>query len=491
MNWCAILPWIIGIGSAILGGLIGYFLRRPQLLFYKSSLEKKSNDYDTLYAAHGELEAEKTELEGVNANLASDLNSANIQLKDFRLALDKIEGEKQEYAATIDKLQADLDAKDTALQSKGVELSTAINAENDRIAQLEAELATKANLQNEIDALQAQLEAKEAALLAGSSNLSDAEIASKARIDALQAQLDAREKELNAEIAGLQTKLEAAAENENRIVELESLLATKVGLDAKIDKLQADLDAKEAELMADGKLTADEAVVKARIDTLQEQLAAREQELQSEIEMLRKELADKEAAGGGMVLGTGGFTADQDAILADIKANAVKIPYESLGHPEEHHRDNFLKIENITPWQEAKLNAAGINCYKQLARLQDDELAIMAEVAQLDADTIKSEDWKGQARAILAAIAAAAHKDKLRKIEGIGPKIEQLFHDNGIYTFRDLAESPVSVLKHVLKEGGARFRLANPGSWPRQAQLAADGDWEALKKLQDELDGGR
>jgi len=33
--------------------------------------------------------------------------------------------------------------------------------------------------------------------------------------------------------------------------------------------------------------------------------------------------------------------------------------------------------------------------------------------------------------------------------------------------------------------------MHNPGSWPQQAGLAADGNWAALEKLQDELDGGK
>ncbi len=28
-------------------------------------------------------------------------------------------------------------------------------------------------------------------------------------------------------------------------------------------------------------------------------------------------------------------------------------------------------------------------------------------------------------------------------------------------------------------------------TWPQQAKLAANGDWDALKKLQDKLSGGR
>ena len=33
--------------------------------------------------------------------------------------------------------------------------------------------------------------------------------------------------------------------------------------------------------------------------------------------------------------------------------------------------------------------------------------------------------------------------------------------------------------------------MHDPTTWPQQSQLAADGKWDELKTLQDELDGGR
>ncbi len=81
--------------------------------------------------------------------------------------------------------------------------------------------------------------------------------------------------------------------------------------------------------------------------------------------------------------------------------------------------------------------------------------------------------------------------DDLRKIEGIGPKIAQLLNDAGIYTFTQLAEAEIVLLQQVLIDAGPRFKLADPSSWPEQAALAANGDWEGLKALQDSLDKGR
>jgi len=60
----------------------------------------------------------------------------------------------------------------------------------------------------------------------------------------------------------------------------------------------------------------------------------------------------------------------------------------------------------------------------------------------------------------------------LKAIEGIGPKIEELFHKSGIKTWEDLANSSVSKLKKVLGSKKDRFKLAEPDTWPRQAELA-------------------
>ena len=79
--------------------------------------------------------------------------------------------------------------------------------------------------------------------------------------------------------------------------------------------------------------------------------------------------------------------------------------------------------------------------------------------------------------------------DDLTVIEGIGPKTAAAFQAAGILTYQDLADVDVDKLKTVLEE--ANLRLAAPSTWPKQAQLAADGDWQGLQSLQDELTAGR
>lgn len=85
----------------------------------------------------------------------------------------------------------------------------------------------------------------------------------------------------------------------------------------------------------------------------------------------------------------------------------------------------------------------------------------------------------------------AGEPQDLKKIEGIGPKIEQILYAAGIKTWSALAASRVGELRSILAEAGPRFRMHNPGSWARQSRLAAQGKWEQLKKLQDQLKGGK
>ena len=90
-----------------------------------------------------------------------------------------------------------------------------------------------------------------------------------------------------------------------------------------------------------------------------------------------------------------------------------------------------------------------------------------------------------------SAAPASEEADDLKKIEGIGPKIEEVLKSNGITTFAALAAASPDALKEMLTEAGPQFNRANPATWPEQAAMAAKGEWDALEKWQDELDGGR
>ncbi len=80
--------------------------------------------------------------------------------------------------------------------------------------------------------------------------------------------------------------------------------------------------------------------------------------------------------------------------------------------------------------------------------------------------------------------------DDLTVIEGIGPKINDLFKNAGVKTFAQVAAASVPQMRKILDDAGSRYRIANPGTWAQQAALAASNKWSELKKLQDELSAG-
>ncbi len=97
------------------------------------------------------------------------------------------------------------------------------------------------------------------------------------------------------------------------------------------------------------------------------------------------------------------------------------------------------------------------------------------------------DDWKAK---YMALMAANVDPDDLKKVEGIGPKIEEILNQHGVKTWAQLADTESSQIKAWLDEAGPRFKMHNPGSWPKQARMAAEGRWEALQKWQDEHDHG-
>lgn len=88
-------------------------------------------------------------------------------------------------------------------------------------------------------------------------------------------------------------------------------------------------------------------------------------------------------------------------------------------------------------------------------------------------------------------LGASVLPDDLVKIEGIGPKMAQVLGEAGITTYAQLAAASPERLREILDAAGSRYRMIDPTTWPRQAALAADGDWSGFNALVSQLKGGR
>lgn len=89
-----------------------------------------------------------------------------------------------------------------------------------------------------------------------------------------------------------------------------------------------------------------------------------------------------------------------------------------------------------------------------------------------------------------AGPAASAEADDLTKIEGIGPRLAGILGEAGIRTFAQLAATAPEEIARIVTAAGFKAPF-NPATWPRQAELAARGDWEELAALWQELLAGR
>lgn len=74
--------------------------------------------------------------------------------------------------------------------------------------------------------------------------------------------------------------------------------------------------------------------------------------------------------------------------------------------------------------------------------------------------------------------------DDLKRINGIGPKIEEILNAAGIRSFDDLARAEASALCDVLTMHNVRLRTTDTSTWPTQAALASKGAWGELNLIQ-------
>jgi predicted flap endonuclease-1-like 5' DNA nuclease len=159
----------------------------------------------------------------------------------------------------------------------------------------------------------------------------------------------------------------------------------------------------------------------------------------------------------------------------DLRAslNTTKQRLQAQQADLEHHSEQVLTRDETIRDLTAQL---------EWRKVTIDQLKEVVEEKESEIQALKSR--------VEAAPTPETEPDNLKRIEGIGPRISQLLQEAGILTFAQLAATEVEHLRQVIAAAGLSA-LADPGTWPQQADLAAQGDWPALQALQDELSGGR
>ncbi len=124
-------------------------------------------------------------------------------------------------------------------------------------------------------------------------------------------------------------------------------------------------------------------------------------------------------------------------------------------------------------------------------RLSSTEVGTSAALVGKTSEESVTKEILFDAAAAKAIFGKKIKEDDLKIVEGIGPKIEELFHFAGVTTWKALSETSIEKCEEILKAGGERFRLHKPDTWPDQARLAFEGKWQELANWQDKLNGGK
>ena len=160
----------------------------------------------------------------------------------------------------------------------------------------------------------------------------------------------------------------------------------------------------------------------------------------------------------------------------------------------KHHQKRTGHRQNFTQVQIQNINGKGSPAKKATAKAADadskdkksaEKAAPKKATAKPAAKTAEKKPAEKK-----AAPKKSTAKDDLTKIEGIGPKAAEALVAAGIATYADLAKAKVADVQKILDEADGKFGAMNPGTWPKQAKLAAADKWDELKKWQDEMDGG-
>ncbi len=171
----------------------------------------------------------------------------------------------------------------------------------------------------------------------------------------------------------------------------------------------------------------------------------------------------------------------------ELKIKKLKEELEACKKSKQDLHNDLEKTKSALTTCNIDLDACRNNKISLEADLKDTKASLASSLAINSAAAI----LPFSADVAKAVFGKKIKQDDLKIVEGIGPKIEQLFHNHDIKTWKALSECSLEKCKEVLLSGGDRFKLHKPGTWPKQAKLAYEGEWEALLKWQDELDGGR
>jgi predicted flap endonuclease-1-like 5' DNA nuclease len=175
-----------------------------------------------------------------------------------------------------------------------------------------------------------------------------------------------------------------------------------------------------------------------------------------------------------------GIVGDRDRLmhlLEDERASAPDPELLRAGRAALAERAELLdKIAQQNAW----IGELRVRLWNSEARNRDLQAVVDAHVVEAAPpipDLVDGERYLGQ----------PVRFNDFTTIQGIGPAIAQLLIGRGITTWWSLAHADIDLLRSMLAEAGPKYQVHDPTSWPQQARLLANGQWERFRTLRDAL----
>ncbi len=176
-------------------------------------------------------------------------------------------------------------------------------------------------------------------------------------------------------------------------------------------------------------------------------------------------------------------------------------------------KDDLSAIEGIGPFLEKKLNEQGIFTYEQVAAWTEADVDSVTKAINFFDGRIAKDNWVGQAKDLAAKKAATPVEfsasssaedlldvdtrdvnfelaEDLKIIFGIDDEVEKILQNAGVDSYAELAKMEPDGLRNILEVINPALSSKDPSTWPAQARLALDKEWEALLDYQDQIKAG-
>ena len=420
-----------------------------------------------------ELKAAVPAVDEVTEQKMVDLESKNETLqKELNRAQEQLDAATQEQKSAESKLESQL--ADTKQQhDESIAAAEKQHQETqDRLQQLQKEhdeahsLATHTD--SELETLRSQLNDAN-----GSTEILEKKIESLAQESE---QYRESVQMLRDESNGHREKLDATlGEAEQLKLAVQKAEQERDQLDEQYSTAAMERDSMRAELAdAKEKISAASEGEKQKIDGLEQRLTV----LVSEAEKRDAELAEfkrQTASKEEMVAGLASLTTEKSKLTEQLSASEqtsemtrrqLAAMKEQLDRANDERQEAKTLLEHSLAEKEAveqKMKEVSEQHLSQMDKLQ-------TQIDELQRNSRKT---------------STVRRDNLKRISGITPKIETLLRAAGLDSFENLSAATPAALQNVIETAGKRYQKLDPSSWPKEARIAATGNWDELKSFQD------